>query len=115
MEANDWKQILDELAVIRKGLPNGELKRIDSNIKQMNEDISEMKKMLLDPKEGLIVETSKNTEFRMERQAKIAYYDDQVHELDKLKEWKGGITKALWVGFTAIIGIIFKLITDSLK
>ena len=89
------KQILKELQDIKKGMPNGELKRMEKNVDQINTDIAEIKKMLLDPNEGLIVATNKNTDFRIERSAKIEYYDEQVHQLDKLKEWKDGVTKAL--------------------
>lgn len=113
MEQNTMEQILQELKDIKKGLPNGELKRMETSMKLMEKDIAEMKRILLDPKDGLIVETNKNTEFRVERSNKIPFYDAQVNELEKLKEWKSGVTRALWISFTAIIGIIVKMFTSN--
>lgn len=107
--------ILQELKDIKKGLPNGELKRIEKHIESMQADINEMKTLLMDPNQGLIVETNKNTEFRKERTAKIPYYDAQVHQLDKIVEWKATVNKALWIGFTAIVTLFTKLITDIFK
>ena len=106
-------QILQELKDIKKGLPNGELKRMDVNMKAVQKDIADLKEVLMNPKDGLIVETNKNTEFRLDRSNKIPFYDAQVNELEKLKEWKSGVTKALWIAFTAIVGIIAKLFTQS--
>jgi hypothetical protein len=74
-----------------------------------------MKKTLLDPNDGVIVQTNKNTEWREERQKKIEMYDAKVQELNNVVEWKNGVTKALWVAFSAIIGIIAKMIVDMMK
>lgn len=115
MSDDQSRLILEQLELIKKGLPNGELKRIDSNVKKLHQDVSDLKKMLLDPNDGVIVQTNKNTEFRKEREAKIAFYDEQVHQLDKIKDWKDNVTKALWVGFSALLGIILKIIADVLK
>jgi len=112
---SDLNQILKELAYIKSHMPNGELKRIEEAVNHLKEDMSDMKKTLLDPNDGVIVNTNKNTEWREERQKKIELYDEKVNELDKVIEWKDGVTKVLWVGFTSIIGIIAKLITDSFK
>lgn len=112
---SDLEKVLAELSHIKKHMPNGELKRIEKMVIDMKQDMSEMKKILLDPNDGVIVNTNKNTEWREERQKKIELYDQKVNELDKVIEWKDGVTKALWFGFTAIISIVAKLVTDSLK
>ena len=112
---SELNQVLKELAYIKQHMPNGELKRIEESVNHLKKDMSDMKKILLDPNEGVIVNTNKNTEWREERQKKIEIYDEKVIELDKVMEWKDGVTKALWLGFTSIIGIVAKLITDSLK
>lgn len=112
---SDLDKILLELEHIKKHMPNGELKRIEKTVNEMKQDMSEMKKTLLDPNDGVIVQANKNTEWREERQKKIDIYDKKVVELDKLIDWKDGVTKVLWVGFTSIIAIIGKLIADSFK
>lgn len=112
---SDLDKVLAELEYIKKHMPNGELKRIEKMVIDMKSDMSDMKKTLLDPNDGVIVNTNKNTEWREERQKKIELYDEKVNELDKLIDWKDGITKVLWVGFTAMIGIIAKLLTDTFR
>jgi superfamily I DNA/RNA helicase len=112
---SDLDQILKELAYIKQHMPNGELKRIEQAVNDLKKDMSDMKKTLLDPNDGVIVHTNKNTEWREERQKKIDLYDEKVNELDKLIDWKNGVTKVLWVGFTAMIGIIAKLLADTFK
>jgi len=111
----DLDKILQELEHIKKHMPNGELKRIEKIVNEMKDDMRDMKKTLLDPNDGVIVQTNKNTEWREERQKKIDMYDSKVVELDKITEWKDTVTKVLWVGFTSIIAIIGKMIADSFK
>jgi hypothetical protein len=112
---NDFEKILAELAHIKQHMPNGELKRIEKTINELKADMSEMKKTLLDPNNGVIVQTNKNTEWREERQKKIDLYDQKVTELDNLIEWKGTVTRVLWGGFTALLGLIAKVVADSFK
>ena len=61
------KDILDELkkeiGLIKKQLPNGEMKIITKAIEGLKENTSEIKKILLDPNKGIIVKVNKNTEF----------------------------------------------------
>lgn len=112
---SELDKVLQELEHIKRHMPNGELKRIEKAINDLKEDMSEMKRTLLDPNDGVIVQTNKNTEWREERQKKIDVYDQKVTELDKLIEWKNSVTKVLWAGFTALLGVIAKLLSDSVK
>lgn len=109
------REILEQLAEIRKHMPNGELKRIEKQVSELNKDISYIKRTLLDPNDGVIVETNKNTDARKQHSAKLEDLDKINLDLEKIKDWKGGVIKSLWTGFTAIIGIVAKIITDSLK
>lgn len=100
-------------------MPNGELKHMARSIDElrdsqslMKEDISELKKTLLDPNDGVIVNTNKNTDFRREREKKIEYYDKIVLEFQKMQDWKNGVTKALWIVFTILAGIIIKFLAE---
>ena len=64
-------EILGALDHIRKHMPNGELKIIQEKVEAIEEsqeklhgDISQIKKLLLDPETGVIVRVNKNTQFR---------------------------------------------------
>ena len=113
------ENVLSELGSIKKGLPNGELKHMmrtmdefRDNQNSMKEDISELKKTLLDPNDGVIVATNKNTEFRRERQERLPYYENVIVEFQKLQDWKNGVTRALWIVFTVLAGIIIKFLSE---
>ena len=94
-------------------MPNGELKHMSRAIQELKDsqddlkdDLSEIKYTLLNPEDGVIVKVNKNTDFRKAREAKSQYYDRIVNEFDKMKEWKDGVTKALWIIFTALVGLL---------
>jgi DNA-binding protein H-NS len=117
MAANTQKdileQILSEIATMKTKLPNGELKRMEEAIRDLRdnyttlkEDVSDIKYTLLNPEDGIIVRVNKNSEWRKDREEKQKYYDRIVTEFEKMKDWKDGVTKALWIVFTALVGII---------
>ena len=88
------KDILQRLECIEGRLPNGELKEIHENVK-------EIKDILLDPEDGVIVRVNKNTYWRRQLDA---------DEFKALLRWKQSVTHAMWIAYTALIGIIVKLI-----
>lgn len=105
--------ILTEIATMKTKLPNGELKRMEEAIRDLRdnyttlkEDVSDIKYTLLNPEDGIIVRVNKNSDWRREREEKQKYYDRIVTEFEKMKDWKDGVTKALWIVFTALVGII---------
>ena len=105
--------ILTEIATMKTKLPNGELKRMEEAIRDLRdnyttlkEDVSDIKYTLLNPEDGIIVRVNKNSDYRKEREEKQKYYDKIVTEFEKMKDWKDGVTKALWIVFTALVGII---------
>ena len=61
----------------------------------------EIKEILLDPEDGLIVRVNKNTYWRKELDA---------DEFKALLRWKSNVTHAMWISYTALFGIIIKLI-----
>ena len=111
------KQILDELNHLKTNMPNGELKHLQTSMedlkkdqKSMKDDISDMKKKLLDPETGVIVKVNENTKFRLAEENR---YDDYMKfniDVDSLKKWQGGVNKALWIIFGAILAIALKVI-----
>ena len=107
------EQILTEISVMKTKLPNGELKRMEESVRDLRDnyndiktDVSDIKYTLLNPEDGIIVRVNKNTDFRYEREEKIPYYDNIVVEFQKMKDWKEGVTKALWIIFSSLIGVI---------
>ena len=105
--------ILSEIATMKTKLPNGELKRMEEaihdlrdNYTTLKEDVSDIKYTLLNPEDGIIVRVNKNSDWRKEREEKQKYYDRIVTEFEKMKDWKDGVTKALWIVFTTLVGII---------
>jgi hypothetical protein len=104
----------EDIKILKTKVPNGEIARIESSLIQiesnqrdMSQNMQSLTKMIMDPVEGLIVSTNKNTDFRKmcepEREA----------TLDKFKSvlrWQSGINKVLWaIGF-ATITLVFKTI-----
>ena len=105
--------VLSEIKHIKTHMPNGELKQMQRDMGDMKEDISDLKYTLLNPDNGVIVSTNKNTEFRVEMQANEKEFRDQMLEIQDLKRWKDTVTKALWIIFTIIAGIVFQMLTIS--
>ena len=88
------QHLSDRLDCIEARLPNGELQEMHQNIK-------EIKEILLDPEDGIIVRVNKNTFWRKELDA---------DEFKVLLRWKQSVTHAMWIAYTALTGIILKLI-----
>jgi hypothetical protein len=113
-------EVLGELSTMKTKLPNGELRIIQLNIEElkhaqtdMKQDLSDLKKKLLDPDQGVIVKVNENTKFRLEQERiqerDEKEYKDLMLEHVELMKWKSGVTKALWVFFTAMVGILAKI------
>jgi len=105
---NQLSKRLDE---IETHMPNGELKVILSQLEimmdrqeKMYEDLSELKKMLLNPEDGVIVRVNKNTEYRLELEEQEQRLASIIEEHNDLKKFKSNITKFLWIILSAIVG-----------
>lgn len=103
------EQVLLELSTIKNGMPNGELKQVTQSIREIKEDVTELKKLLLNPEDGVIVKVNKNTEFRLEEEAATNTNIQNLQDLNNLKKWRDNVTRALWIIFTALIGIGVKI------
>tara|TARA_B100000287_G_C20454284_1_gene710786 strand:- start:261 stop:548 length:288 start_codon:yes stop_codon:yes gene_type:complete len=88
------KEIIKKLDCVEAKLMGGELEEIHQTVK-------EIKEILLDPEDGIIVRVNKNTYWRKEL---------DVDEFKALLRWKQTITHAMWISYTALMGIILKLI-----
>ena len=90
-------------------MPNGELKQMMKDMQNMKEDITELKFTLLNPDNGVIVNTNKNTEYRKELQGNEDSFRAKLAEIDSIKSWKEGVTRALWIIFGIIAAIIIRM------
>ena len=88
------KDILKKLDCVENKLMSGELEEI-------HETVKEIKEVLLDPEDGIIVRVNKNTFWRKEIDA---------DEFKALIRWKQAVNSAIYVVYTALVGIILKLI-----
>ena len=116
------KQILETLVErldsIEQHMPNGEMVIIMNHIEtimekqqKMYEDLSEMKKTLLNPDNGVVVRVNKNTEFREEQESKERDFDKLFREHYQLMTFKSNITKFLWLILSSITASIVMLWT----
>ena len=111
------KQILEEIAFLKSKMPNGELAMMQNNIEilkdsqsSMKEDLSDLKKKLLDPENGVIVKVNENTKFRISEERRYDEHIQYTSDLESLKKWQSGVNKALWLIFGAISAIGVKIL-----
>ena len=109
------ESVLSEITHIKTHMPNGELKQMQKDMEDLKGDISDLKFTLLNPDDGVIVNTNKNSEFREMMQAGDKDFQLKLLELQELKRWKEGVTKALWILFTGLAGVIIKLLSEAVK
>lgn len=103
------ESLLKEIKHIKTHMPNGELKQMQSDMSDLKEDVSEMKYTLLNPDNGVIVNTNKNTEYRMQLQANQREFDKQMSKVDEIENWKQGVNRALWIIFGIMAAIIVRM------
>jgi len=114
------KELLAEINAMKRSLPSSELRIIQLNMEEfkhtqadMKKDLSDLKKKLLDPDDGVIVKVNENTKYRIEQERIQEREEKEYKELylehSELMKWKGGVTKAMWIFFTAIVGILAKI------
>jgi len=105
-------EILTSLAHIKQHMPNGELKIIQEKVEsieysqeKLHEEISQIKKLLLDPENGLVVRVNKNTAWREENEK---VFREKIETLNEIYKWRDGVNRALWVIFTALAALILQ-------
>jgi hypothetical protein len=88
------------------------IKQVIDNQSDMKEDVSELKKRLLNPYDGAIVEISKNTQWRKQQERDERDYERLVDQHKDLVKWKSTFTKVFWTLFTTTVGVIAYMITN---
>lgn len=69
------------------------LEKLVNNQDEMKNEIRELKKQLLNPFDGVIVENKKNSEFREAQEVWMKERDELIEEHKSLVRWKNTITK----------------------
>ncbi len=104
------ESLLGEIKHIKTHMPNGELKQMLKEMQSMKDDITELKFTLLNPDNGVIVNTNKNTEYRVELQGNEVDFRNKLAEIEDLKKWKEGVTRALWIIFGILATVIIRML-----
>ena len=111
------KEILEQIEELRGKLPNGQLTLLKKSVEDLQVDhrelrdtIRELKKQLLDPDRGVVVRVNKNSEFRREREDSSEKLSTLFEQVNQMLNWKNSVTKMLWIVFTAIIGLVIKVL-----
>ena len=86
-----------EIALMKQRMDSFEDK-LDS----MDEKLDMLTKNLLNPDDGFVSRVNKNTEFREK-------YDSLADEFQDMKRWKSNVTKALWIIFATVVGVLVKM------
>ena len=88
------KDIIERLSCIEQNISSEQLDEISQTVK-------EIKEILLDPEDGLIVRVNKNTYWR--RQI-------DTRDIQELKSFKQNVSTALWGVYTLVLGLITKVV-----
>ena len=124
MATNDPRieEILSSLEQIKKKLPNGELEvikqsqlKLGEDQKTIKEDLEYFKKRLFNPDDGVIVRINKNTDSITRFEEAFDEIPDLRNKLENLDKWKESVSKALWIVYTSIVGIILSLIFAAIN
>lgn len=112
------EHLIREISEIKAKIPNGEIALLIKSLNDVKEDLSELKYILLNPENGVIVKTNKNTEFRIQETDKkvsdTELYFRLREEVKDLKEWKSIVSKFLWILLMAVLGLGANVISGIL-
>ena len=102
--------VLSELKFIKTHMPNGELKQMAKDFERVKEDISDLKYTMLNPENGVIGNTNRNTEYRKELEGNEGEVRNKLAEIEDIKRWKDGVTRALWIIFGILATVIVRML-----
>tara|TARA_R110002153_G_scaffold69965_1_gene184391 strand:- start:239 stop:616 length:378 start_codon:yes stop_codon:yes gene_type:complete len=90
------------------------IKQLIENQNEMKDAISGLKKEILNPYSGVVVETIKNTDFRQKMEEKGDLGIDLLTEHKELMKWKSTITRMAWILISTVLGMMAFLITGNI-
>ena len=88
------KEIIEKLDCLEARYQTGQIDEIHDTVK-------EIKQILLDPEDGLIVRVNKNTYWRREIDS---------DEFKAMVRWKRAMTHAMWISYSVLVGILVKIV-----
>lgn len=91
-------------------IPNGHFDSVHDTMKKLKEDITELKRILMNPENGAIVKINKTAEDMTSLKKRMDDIEEQTAMLPFFENWKQGVSKALWILFSAIVGIILQIL-----
>ena len=115
------KEILEEIEFLKTKLPNGEFALLKKSVQDLSDgqealksSIRELKQQLLDPDNGVVVRVNRNSEFRRDSEQRGPLcqqsFENMEDNVNSILGWKDNVSKALWILFTGIAGLIVKTI-----
>ena len=115
------KEILEEIEFLKTKLPNGEFALLKKSVEDLSSgqnalksSIRELKQQLLDPDNGVVVRVNRNSEFRRDSEQRGPLcqqsFENMEDNVNSILGWKDNVSKALWILFTGIAGIIVKIL-----
>ena len=118
------KEILEEIEFLKKKLPNCEFALLKKSVEDLSigqnslkSSIRELKQQLLDPDNGVVVRVNRNSEFRRDSEERRPLcqqsFENMEDSVNNILGWKDNVSKALWILFTAVVGLIIKLVMGS--
>ena len=118
------KEILEEIEFLKKKLPNGEFALLKKSVEDLSigqnslkSSIRELKQQLLDPDNGVVVRVNRNSEFRRDSEERGPLcqqsFENMEDSVNNILSWKDNVSKALWILFTAVVGLVIKLVVGS--
>ena len=113
------KEILEEIEFLKTKLPNGEFALLKKSVEDLSSgqeslrsSIRELKQQLLDPDNGVVVRVNRNSEFRKDSVQRGPLcqqsFENMEDSVNTILGWKDNVTRALWILFTGIAGLIIK-------
>lgn len=103
------RELLEAFSSLKKKMEDPNYVQIEATLKQlidnqsdMKEDVSELKKRLLNPFDGAIVEIRKNTDFRRDYEKSERDLEKMAEEHRNILKWKSSITKLSWAILTSL-------------
>ena len=115
------KEILEEIEFLKKKLPNGEFALLKKSVEDLSSgqnvlksSIRELKQQLLDPDNGVVVRVNRNSDFRKDSEQRGPLcqqsFENMEDNVNSILGWKDNVSRALWILFTGIAGIIVKIL-----
>ena len=113
------KEILEEIEFLKTKLPNGEFALLKKSVEDLHggqetlrSSIRALKQQLLDPDNGVVVRVNRNSDFRKESEQRGPLcqqsFENMEDNVNSILGWKDNVSKALWILFTGIAGLIIK-------